>query len=57
MIKITDEIVREMTKVIGDFVTHIDNALEKIRSHRIVLGDHEERIKKIEESLFTPSTP
>jgi DNA replication initiation complex subunit (GINS family) len=53
----TDEIVREMTEVIGDLVTRIDNALEEIRSHRIVLGDHEERIEKIEENLFTSSTP
>jgi DNA invertase Pin-like site-specific DNA recombinase len=55
--EMTDEIVREMTEVIGDLVTRIDNALEEIRSHRIVLGDHEERIEKIEENLFTSSTP
>jgi uncharacterized phage infection (PIP) family protein YhgE len=55
--EVTNEIVKEITEVIGDLVTRIDNTLKEIRSHQIVLGDHEERIKKIEDNLFTSSTP
>jgi len=56
LMEVTNEIVKEMTEVIGNLVARIDNALEEIRSHRIVLGNHEERIKKIEDNLFTSST-
>jgi len=56
LMEVTNEIVKEMTEVIGDLVARINNALEEIRSHRIVLGNHEERIKKIEDNLFTSST-
>lgn len=50
--KMTKQIITEITEVIGILGEKIEKLLEEIHNQRIVLGDHEERIQKVETKIF-----
>lgn len=44
--------LRLIVEIIGEQNNKLDKALEEISTHRIVLGNHEQRIKTIERYQF-----
>jgi hypothetical protein len=48
-----DKLAEEITEIVGAIGEKIDKSLNELRSHRIILGDHEERIKELERNIFS----
>ena len=51
--KMAEQIVTEITEVVGTLAEKIQRSLDELRSQRIILGDNEERIQRVEEKTFS----
>lgn len=51
----TDQLIKLMTENFSTLIERLDEVICGLQSHRIVLGNHENRLQKVETEIFSPS--